>query len=69
MLSKGNIVYDDALDRILLRDGDDVFRSFRIYKAGDDFFYYEVIWDYMSETENESLLYTSNVYNPDIFKN
>ena len=66
---KEDIVYDDALDRALLSEGDDVFRSFRIYKYGDDFIYYEVIWDYMSETENESLLYSFNVYNPDIFKN
>ena len=44
-LGKGNIVYDDALDRTLLSEGDDIFRSFRIYKYGDDFIYYEVIWD------------------------
>lgn len=45
-LGKGNIVYDDALDRTLLSEGDDIFRSFRVYKSGDDFIYYEVIWDY-----------------------
>ncbi len=65
-LGKGNIVYDDALDRTLLSEGDDIFRSFRIYKSGDDFIYYEVIWDYHNKIETETFLFSSDLLNPEL---
>lgn len=65
--SKANVIYDDALDRLFLPHESVIFRSFRIYEQGDEFYYFEVNWDYLKNIENETFLFSSVVFNPEFF--